>query len=203
MLVAAWTLGEVVTSQKWRRVRKYGLFERRHRLRLASGDTGASNLTDLARGVRRFWPHLEALEPHISIGAGGKLALDVDELWMALRKGHCAIIQGNPKGTAGDSAFRTAQVQDDYAHAVYVHAVQGRKARMMDPLKPWGSYRGAAVTRRELKDFMAAYDPPCFLLVARGGQSPEERAKADCRRQDQKLKAARRELRQLKKETRG
>lgn len=104
LLVATWTLGEVVTRKDGRPMRKKELSQLHNQLRSASGDAGFSNLGNFAVGVGKEWPQLRPLDRFINGGDFGR-PITFDQLWERLQNGQCAVLQGNPSNVANAQAI--------------------------------------------------------------------------------------------------
>ena len=102
-----------------------------------------------------------------------------------LQAGHCAVLDGNPIGVKDSSSpLRSMQAQDDYAHAVFVHAARGGRAFVMDPLGR-GRYQGQWVPKVDLSQFASrfttSFGSPYCAVVKRGQESRVERVRRQVR----------------------
>jgi hypothetical protein len=191
MLVAEWTNGEAIHDRHGNTLDAKGLRRLRERIRVLSGDTVAgASLEDLARGISRRFPDLPAL-PRMTATVD-PLRLTFDELWAKLQAGHCSVLNGNPvKVTDPRSPLRSMQANDDYDHAVFVHAARGERAFVMDPLGH-GRYQGQWVPKVDLRQFASRFTSSSGTLYCavaeRGEQSSVERLRRDMREQTRSLR---------------
>ena len=180
MLVAEWTAGEAIHDRHGNTLDATGLKRLRERIRVLSGDTeGGASLEDLARGIARRFPELPPL-PRTTAPID-PLRLTFDELWAKLQAGHCAVLDGNPSRVADRrSPLRSMQAKDDYDHAVFIHAAQGDRAFVMDPLGR-GRYQGRGSRRPTCASSPRASRPPRVrpycAVVKRGQESRVERVR--------------------------
>lgn len=88
----------------------------------------------------------------------GTLRLTWDELVDRLRRGHVAILNGNPIGVKDPgSPLRALQRNDDYAHSIAVMDGRQDEARVFDALHPRGDgFRGEFVPWTHLRQFTEA-----------------------------------------------
>ena len=71
------------------------------------------------------------------------------------------------------------QADDDYDHAVFIHAARGERAFVMDPLGR-GRYEGHWVSKADLRQFTSRFatasgSPYCAVVKRGGNQSSLER----------------------------
>jgi hypothetical protein len=174
MLVATWTLGEVVTRKDGRPLGKKELSQLHNQLRSASGDQGFSNLGDFAAGVAKVWPQLRPLAGFIHGGDFGKI-IAFDKVWDKLQNGRCAVLQGNPSNVANvHSGLKTTSAD----HAIFVHRAEGDIGFVQDPMRPHAGGRSQMreVPKEELRQYSEALSSgPFCLLVIRGDESQAKR----------------------------
>jgi hypothetical protein len=174
MLVADWTDGEAIADRHGNTLDAAGLKALRERIRTLSGDTeGGASLDTLALGIARRFPDLPPLPR--TTASGDPLVLTFDELWAKLQGGHCAVLDGNPIRVEDPSSpLRSMQANDDYDHAVFLHAARQDAAFVMDPLGR-GTYQGRWVLKDDLRQlasrFVTPSGAPYVALVRRGHQS--------------------------------
>jgi len=192
MLVAEWTAGEAIHDRHGNTLDAVGLKRLRERIRVLSGDiVGGASLEDLARGIARHFPERPPL-PRTTAPVH-PLRLSFDQLWVQLKAGHCGVLNGNPvKVQDPKSPLRSMQAKDDYDHAVFVHAVRGERAFVMDPLGR-GRDQGQWVPRVDLRQFVSRFTTssgsPYCAVVPRGEQSSVKRLRRAMREQTRSLRA--------------
>lgn len=170
-LVDIWTTGAVTRDRNWRPLNQVRLKARREEFRDASNDqVGGSNLDDLARGVKVFWPDL----PKLLNTDDGSASDTWDTLWPKLQGHYSIVLIGNPKGINNPNSFlRTAQGNDDYDHAILLVRALTDKALIMDPLRPPSS-KPRWVPKAEVRQFASKFTNagvPGHAIVLRGKES--------------------------------
>ncbi len=191
MLVAEWTAGEAIHDRHGNTLDAKGLRRLRERIRVLSVDSeGGASLEDLARGIARRFPDLPLL-PRTTAPVD-PLRVSFEELWDKLERGHCAVLDGNPRKVEdGSSPLCSKQAKDDYDHAVFAHTARGERAFIMDPLGR-GRYQGQWVPKVDLRQFVSRFTTasgsPYCAVVKRGQESSVERLRRAMREQTRSLR---------------
>ena len=158
-LYDAATLGEGVTRDDGTLINTIVLRELRDEAGLRAN--GPLRLDDAARYLA-FVSRKVGMEPPFDLdyypGHGGSLRVTWDGFQSRIRNGHVAVLLGNPIGVKdATSPLRTAQNNDDYAHAIAVMDGRADDARVFDALRRrQPGYTGQRVKWADLLQFTSA-----------------------------------------------